>query len=74
MIAAVLLVLGGVHAGIIGHTDHHAGVDPGIGNGKQRVAATLTPTCFITQALRLPASAAPKATSMATFSLGAHSQ
>ena len=32
-----------MHAGIIGHTDHHAGVDPGIGNGKQRVGGHIDP-------------------------------
>ena len=37
-------------------------------------AATLKPTCFIPQKLRLPANEAPNAASIATFSFGAHSQ
>ena len=35
-------------------------------------AATLRPTCFIVTMARAPAKAAPRATSIATFSLGAH--
>ena len=41
---------------------------------KSGSAATFKPTCFIAQALLAPLSDAPKATSVATFSLGAHSQ
>ena len=37
-------------------------------------AATFTPTCFMQVMARAPAMAAPKATSVATFSLGAHWQ
>ena len=36
--------------------------------------ATFRPTCFIAQKERAPAMAAPQATSIATFSFGAHSQ
>ena len=38
VIAAVLLVLGGVHAGIIGHSDHHAAVYADIGHGKKGIS------------------------------------
>ena len=37
-------------------------------------AATFRPTCFMQQAARTPPTAAPWATSRATFSFGAHSQ
>ncbi len=40
---------------------------------KSGSAATLRPTCFIAASERAPATAAPMATSTATFSLGAHS-
>ena len=36
--AGVLLVLGGVHARVVGHTDDEAGIHTGIGGGKQRVS------------------------------------
>ena len=36
-------------------------------------AATFIPTCFMTHIERTPAMDAPMATSVATFSLGAHS-
>ena len=36
-------------------------------------AATLTPTCFMAAIALAPAMEAPRATSTATFSLGAHS-
>ena len=39
----VLLVLGGVHAGIVGHADDHAGVDPRVGDGKQGVGGHVHP-------------------------------
>ena len=37
-------------------------------------AATFTPTCFMVTSVRTPPMAAPRPTSRATFSLGAHSQ
>ena len=37
MMAGILLVLGGVHAGIVRHADHKTAVDAGIGHGKQRI-------------------------------------
>ena len=53
IVAVILLVLGGVHAGIVcGDNDEAAAV-------KMGSAATLTPTCFIAQRLRTPARLAP---------------
>ena len=37
IVPAVLLVLGAVHAGVVGHADDHAAVDTGVGNGEQGV-------------------------------------
>ena len=64
----ILFVLGRVHARIIGsqHTPAYAAVN----NGS---AATFTPTCFIVDSTRAPATDAPMPTSTATFSLTHHS-
>ena len=43
IVPGVLLVLGGVHAGIVGHADDHAGVDPRVGDGKQGVGGHVHP-------------------------------
>ena len=37
IVPGVLLVLGGVHPGVVRHADDHAGVDAGVRHGKQRV-------------------------------------
>ena len=37
IVAGILLVLGAVHARVVGHDDDHTGVDAGVGNGKQGV-------------------------------------
>ena len=37
VVPGVLLVLGGVHPRVVGHTDDHPGVHPGIGHGVQGV-------------------------------------
>ena len=37
MMAGILLILRGMHAGIIRYHNHHTCIDTGIGNGKQRV-------------------------------------
>ena len=47
MMAAVLLVLGGVHSRIICHNDHHAGIHPRIGHGEQRVCRHVEPNMLL---------------------------
>ena len=37
MMTGILLVLRGVHTGVIGNNDDHAGVDAGVGCRKQRI-------------------------------------
>ena len=37
VVAGVLLILGGVHPGVVGHSDNHTGVDAGIGDGEQGI-------------------------------------
>ena len=55
VVAVVLLVLRGVHVGIVGGDDDQPGLHAGHRGVEKASAATLRPTCFITAIARLPA-------------------
>ena len=43
VMAGILLVLGRMHARVVGHADNHAGIHTGIGNGEQGIGGHVQP-------------------------------
>ena len=59
---------------IVGHADNHAGIHTGIGNGEQGIGGHVQPHVLHAAEAASSGQARPRRpTSMATFSLGAHS-